>query len=68
MPSGPSELHAKWKDDGKAIAYLESRGFKLTENFEWEQPAGHTYTEEDDSALAYLIYEWDYGGIINHGG
>jgi hypothetical protein len=39
MPSGPPELHEKWKDDGNAVAFLEKAGYKLSANWDWFKPA-----------------------------
>jgi len=61
MPQGPRELHEKWQDDGNALTHLlDRRGFRCR----WGiilQPQGHTNSDEDESAIAYLCMEWDYG-------
>lgn len=64
MPTGPAELHEKWKDDGNACEYLEQRGYKLTTDYRWRVPEGHTPTDEEAEAVTYLILEWDYGGVL----
>lgn len=64
MPSGPTALHLKWNSDGKAVAYLEGRGFKLCHDWMWMPPENHVYTEQDRSALDYLFLEWEYGGVV----
>lgn len=65
MPSGPPELRAKWGDDLAAIEHLESRGFKHAAGFCWLQPEGHVYSQDDHSALDYLVLEWDWGDVLN---
>lgn len=65
MPSGPPELHAKWETDGNALTYLEKNGYILTRRFNLLTPKpDHKISEEEKSALMYLILEWDYGGAI----
>lgn len=69
MPSGPPELHEKWETDGKAIRYLEACGYKLTKHFHWLLPdRNHRPTNEEQEAITYLIYEWDFGGILSFKG
>lgn len=64
MPSGPIELHEKWKSDENAISFLLSEGFILTRRWEWVPPIDEqSITDEQRSAIKYLIYEWDFGGI-----
>lgn len=66
MPSGPPELHAKWKDDGNACRFLEAAGYKLRPEWLWDLPPGKTedqVTAEEYEAMAYLVWEWDYGYI-----
>jgi hypothetical protein len=65
MPSGPPELHEKWKDDGNATEYLEKRGYTLTRQWEWIKPKDHEPTDEEKEAIYYLIVEWDYGGLMS---
>lgn len=69
MPSGPPELHEKWRKHGpyegglaNAVKYLEDRGFKLNRNWTWTAPDRFLSTEES-MAIDYLILEWDFGGI-----
>lgn len=64
MPQAPAELCNKWKTDQAAIDFLESRGFKLTPEAAWVGP-GRTLTDEEVSAVDYLILEWDYDGLIS---
>lgn len=69
MPSGPPELHEKWSNadngsgDFNAINYLKRAGYKL-EGWFWVKPTEtHEMTEEEQSAIHYLIVEWDFGGL-----
>lgn len=69
MPSGPPELHEYWcaRDErGGDIAaqhHLQSRGFTLTKTWSWRPPWGHQFSDEDNSAINYLCWEWDFGGV-----
>lgn len=47
-----------------AIDFLKSRGFKLTREFAWIGP-GRTLTDEEVSAVDYLVLEWDYDGLTS---
>jgi hypothetical protein len=71
MPSGPPELHDYWcaKDetgagDLAAKHYLEDRGYILTRRWTWIQPESiETPSPEDNKAINYLVWEWDWGGL-----
>lgn len=71
MPSGPPELHEYWcnKDpdgsgDWAAIRYLKSKNYTLLPTFFWVKPSpDHVPTAEENMALNYLWWEWDFGGI-----
>lgn len=75
MPSGPPELHEEWCGKGpteygdhNAQYFLKLRGYRLTNGFEWELPRpGHEPVEEENSAINYLIMEWDFGGLVGDG-
>lgn len=64
MPSGPPELHAKWKSENAACEYLLDNGYKLTGAFTWLKPRhDHIPTDEELEAINYLCLEWDYGEL-----
>lgn len=72
MPSGPPELHEKWRKygphedsgDSNAIKFLKDRGWQLGRDWFWTQPhQSHVTTEDEASAIDYLVLEWDFGGI-----
>lgn len=64
MSQASDELRARWHDDWKACGFLSKRGYKLTEDWGWKKPSpSHQPTEEEQSAVLYLIMEWDYCGI-----
>ena len=65
MPQATSELTEKWDgpSDEKAIAHLRSKGFRYTKHWEWIPPVDYRPTEEDVSAIMFLIQEWDWGGL-----
>jgi hypothetical protein len=73
MPSGPPELHKYWCDkdpegcgDAAAIEYLGRQGYKLTKEWFWIPPTpDHEPTEEENKALNYLVWEWDFGGVVD---
>ncbi len=70
MPQATTELQNRWGGlngigDDKAIAFLEGRGFRM-EHFCWKRPhPGYEISEEEWSAIDFLIQEWDYGSIID---
>lgn len=65
MPQATPELRELWEgpDDSKARTYLAQRGYTLTSSWEWVPPAGQEITERDESAVMFMIQEWDFGGI-----
>ena len=71
MPSGPPELHRYWCDkdpggngDWAAQAHLRARGYVLTRRWDWWIPFGRELSDEDESAIRYLMLEWDFGGAV----
>lgn len=68
MPQASDELRAKWGDDQTATKYLTDRGWKLSEKHKWhwvKPTPDHVVTPDEDSALDYMCYEWDFGGIVD---
>jgi hypothetical protein len=66
MPQASAELQAEWPGyDSQATAHLFARGYKLHRDASWSAPSqpDHEVTDRDKSAIAYLIDEWDYGGL-----
>ena len=71
MPSATEALRAKWGGGAdhdsrieKAAHYLTQRGYLLMEDYHWELPSrGHVPTEEECSAVLYMMQEWDYGSL-----
>lgn len=67
MPQASDELRELWGGgvgEEKAINYLESKGYILTRNCLWKLPnKNHKITQEEYTALCFLIDEWDFGGI-----
>lgn len=50
--------------DGPPIAFLESRGYKLTPGWTWQPPVPHhTVSQEEKKCIIFLIEEWDFGGL-----
>jgi hypothetical protein len=64
MPQATDEQRARWPGwDAEAIKFLEDAGYKLTRDWEWIKPVGHTPTERELDAIDYMCNEWDFGGI-----
>ena len=64
MPQAPDYLRDKWGIDcGPVIIYLKARGFKLTRDWWWIVPENYTPSDDEYSAIDFLIMEWDFGGI-----
>ena len=70
MPTASPELRAIWHDhpdggDFAAQAFLRERGFKLTRGWQWIKPTpNHQITQEEMNAIDYLVYEWDFDGVV----
>jgi hypothetical protein len=46
------------------IKFLKSHGFKLRRDWYWEKPTpSHTISDDEYECLAFLVEEWDFGGI-----
>lgn len=67
MPQATPELNRRWDGpaENKAIAHLESRGYRLLPSWDWLKPAGLEPSEDDISAVTFMFQEWDYGGIVD---
>lgn len=65
MPQASPDLQAEWPGyDQQAMAHLFASGYKLHRDGSWSHPRpDHVPSERDLSAIAYLIDEWDYGGL-----
>lgn len=59
MPQGPDHLHERWGDDGAAWQFLKERGFTHVA-FVIQAKPGHAMTDDEQSAIEYLILEWDW--------
>lgn len=69
MPQSSDEMRRKWGGESgvgedKAVNFLKSRGYTLTEEWTWIPPKGHVPTEEEQEANRFLIEEWDWGFIL----
>lgn len=62
MPQSTPERRAKWKDSETAIEFLRERGYVLHEDWTWTTES-NTQTDEELDAIAYLIEEYDFGGL-----
>lgn len=53
--------------DINACRYLKEQGFTLNRDWTWyhpKRPDLESLTEEEWSAIIYLIQEWDYGSLV----
>lgn len=67
MPQATRELRARWDGPGfeKALDFLRERGYRLTGDWCWVPPTNSpTIPEDEESAIQFMIEEWDYGGWI----
>lgn len=65
MPQAGDEQRAVWGiDSAFAVSFLEARGYVLTDHWSWRLPPGQEEPCDDEwSAIAFLVDEWDYGAI-----
>lgn len=65
MPQADNVLRIKWAgpDDTKALNHLLEAGYVMTEWWTWVVPAGREPTDDDMSAVQFLIDEWDFDGL-----
>ena len=65
MPQTTAARAARWPgSDLQATVFLMSHGYVLTKRWTWIKPAYfHRPTADEDDAIAYMIEEWDFGGI-----
>lgn len=64
MPQATPKLRQRWGiAPEKAMNFLEKRGFKLTKEWDWIVP--HEPDEKEESAIMFLIQEWDFGGPVD---
>lgn len=59
MPTGPAELHTKWKSDYNALEFLK-KNFINNRGILKLRDKNYAPTLEEFSALNYLFLEWDY--------
>ncbi len=72
MPQASEEQRKSWGENGecgekKAMDHLTTRGYKLTNHWNWlysRKDVGEII-EDDFEAARFLIDEWDFGGIID---
>lgn len=64
MTKASHELPDRWEDDATACNFLEQCGYKLLQSWYWRKPTpNHKITDDEWSAIYYLVSEWDFGGI-----
>ena len=68
MPTASPELRAEWPGgDQEAMQHLKMRGYILMRDWHWKAPPKSSGpSAQDQSAIRYLIDEWDFGGIAPH--
>lgn len=66
MPQASQELRTKWNgpDEDTAMGHLNLAGLYLTNGWQWQVPQGYKLTDDDWSAISFLVEEWDFGGAI----
>lgn len=66
MPQATEELRRKWDgpDDTVAMQFLEDQGYRLLKNWTWLAPDNRNPSDDEFSAVLFLIQEWDFGGIV----
>jgi hypothetical protein len=69
MPQATEEQRHKWGGmggvgDDKASRFLQDRGFKLTDDWQWAYRTGQEFTDQDFEAAQFLCDEWDYGWFV----
>ena len=70
MPTASPELRNRWMSeedaggDQTAMTFLNDRGYRLRRDWTWLTPTpDHVITEDEDSAILFLMMEWDFGGV-----
>lgn len=52
-------------DENRVIKWLEERKYVLRDDWHWTPPApDHVVTDDEDTAITWLMQEWDFGGVI----
>lgn len=50
------------------IQFLQSHGYVLRRDWYWDKPTpSHNISEDEWQCIAFLIDEWDFGGIAPQG-
>lgn len=60
MPQATKQLQERWHCDSYALKQLGAN-FKLNRGGVISPKKGYTPTDDDLSAVEYLVFEWDYG-------
>lgn len=73
MPSATDELREKMNeyfgdpiDDAGPHKYLIDQGYTCSRRWDWSKEGVNSYedmTEKEYNCLAFLVQEWDYGGL-----
>ena len=65
MPQATDENRYLWNGPGEetAMNYLYAVGWELTRDWYWKPPPRHKITDQELSAIGFLIDEWDFGGL-----
>jgi len=64
-PQASDERRRRWPGgDAEALIFLNDSGFRLQRDYTFQPPsADYMPTERELDAIAYLVEEWDYGGL-----
>lgn len=50
------------------IQFLQSHGYVLRRDWHWDKPTpSHNISEDEWQCIAFLIDEWDFGGVAPQG-
>lgn len=71
MPQAPDELRDRMGQyfgdrisEAGPIAFLEQQGYTLRPDWIWRKPnPSHKVTEKELECMAFLVTEWDFGGL-----
>lgn len=69
MSQASDEERAKWGSENKATDYLFWHGWILTLKWNWWHHDWEKAIMNDDDyeAILFMVREWDYGGVCQHG-
>jgi len=78
MPSATDALRERMNylfgdplDDSGPVGFLQKRGFKLINTWDWRPPEGinkwSDLSADERDCICFLCDEWDFGGVYFNG-